>query len=185
MLNQQQMWQQQLRQQQAQARQVCQQQAKIARDNERAMKQQQAVLTREYTAQCKAAQKEYNKNMKYPALTDNFIRTCLTREIYLMYQNRGIAVPEPTVLMTQLKFRRVKANSPAPYTVAGKKVLGIKHACAKTGVTLTSVSVLPIIYYSPNGSQFNHDYHFSIAYRYCPYCKAVIYFFNAALGDGN
>lgn len=185
MLSQQQLYQQQMRAQQAQARQMYQQQVKAQRDTERAMRQQQTAMQREYNAQCKAAQKEYNKNMKYPALTDNFIRTCLTREIYLMYQNRGIVVPEPTVLMTQLKFRRVKANSPAPYMIGGKKVMGIKHACAKTGVSLSNLSVLPIIYYSPNGSQFNHDYHFSIAYRYCPHCKAVIYFFNSALGDGN
>ena len=111
-------------------------------------------------------------------LNDNLIKECLAREIYQYYCNSGIKVPEPAVLISKLKFRRIRSEAPLPYKYRGKAIQAIKHACKFNGVSFNRLQSLRVIYRSPNGSKYDHDYNYVLPYFYCTKCKAVIYYFN-------
>jgi len=140
--------------------------------------QQQHEMQRELNKQQREMQRIDAQYSKYPKLTDKFIKECLTLAIYNMYvqaygmQNR---VPEPVSLIHSLKFRRIKAEQPE-YVIKGQAF--IKHACKFKGVSANPVNLLDVIYYSPHGVRYNHNYNYKLPYFYCRYCHAVIYYFN-------
>lgn len=132
---------------------------------------------RQYEAYIRKQEVEEEKRRRFPKLTDKLIRECLTLEIYTMFTRRNMRVPQPNTLFSALKFRRVRARAPEPYTIKGKKYNLIKHACQKVGVSFNAPSLARIIYRNPNGVQYNHDYNLSVPFYFCPQCKAVIYYY--------
>lgn len=132
---------------------------------------------RQYEAYMKKQEIEEEKRKRFPKLTDKLVRECLTLEIYNMFIQRNMRVPQPNALFAALKFRRIKAKSPEPYSIKGKKYSLVKHACKKTGVSFNTPSLARIIYRNPNGVQYNHDYNLAVPFYFCPHCKAIIYYY--------
>lgn len=148
----------------------------------RLAQKQQAQMIREYQRQVAHEEKERQRldmqYSRYPKLTDKFIRECIAEEIYRKYMLRGMRVPEPTVLITKLKFRRIKAETPEGYVINGRNMQLIKHACKFNGVSFNQIQSLRIVYRSPVAERYNHDYGYVLPYFYCSQCKSVIYYFN-------
>lgn len=162
---------------------------------------QQKAVQREWTAQMRRQAREAQSYMrevskaqeraaKFPKLSDKVVKLSLTHEIYQQYMANGVQVPEPSVLCNMLKWRRVKAIAPEPYTIADElsvpglpqtgqpqRLQAIKHACKANGVSFNKIRAGRIIFHNPNGVIYNHDYNFVVPYFYCPKCKAVIYYY--------
>ena len=171
-----------LYQQQAQQQRLYEQQQ---RNLQKVYAQQQRVLDRE----CRQKQREFERldrqYSKYPKLNDNFVRICLVHAIHQLYTANNMPVPPIEELSRILKFRRIKSTQPEPYIFNNRKVFGIKHACKFRGVSINPIKTLPIIYVSPNGVKYNHDYNYKVYYYYCPKCHSVIYYFENNLMEGD
>ena len=154
------------------------QQMMAMREHQRQQQQMQREYEREMQRQAKEMQRLDMQYSKYPNLNDKLIRECITEELYKQLSLSGMKVPEPAVLITKLKFRRIRAEGPMPYKYKGNKIMAIKHACKFSGVTYNKLRALRVVYHSPHGERYNHDYNYVLPYFYCYKCKAVIYFFN-------
>lgn len=154
----------------------------------RYQEQQQRQLVREYERNQKAMEREHIRQereySKYPALSDRTVKMCLAMEIYRMYIAKGMQnVPPPATMERVLKFRRIKSDRPVPIQYRGKSCYAMKHACRDVGVTLGNIMRIPLIYHSPYGVQYDHNYNLDMYFYYCPRCKTVIYHY-AGAGEG-
>lgn len=141
------------------------------------MMQQQRAFEKEQVRNQRDYERWYNTSSRYPRLTDKFVRSCLAREISLRYKAMGIQAPEPEVMETKLRFKRVENNEPDLYEYRGMRQRMIKHACP-AGLRITPPDTLRVVYISPVAEQFNHDYGVTVPYSYCSKCHTVIYYFN-------
>ena len=165
--------------QQRYLRECALQQQRLQREAER---QQNAALRnfqRCMTQQERERQRFIAQSSKYPKLSNKFVMFCLARDIMCRLANAGVGGLPNNIesFMAMLNFKRIQGTQPDVYAYRGKKVRGIKHACA-AGIFFRPPIMMPVMFISPVDAVFNHDYNVAIPYFFCPKCRTVIYYFN-------